>query len=412
MTRKNEHHWIFGNGAHIEFERGSDLVLHPATPYHAWEGTASISDHTSGELLFYTDGDKLWDANQVEIADGLGSHQIPYGPDFVTPAHAATIIPPFDISDVYHVFATTGLDDTNSLPNGLIHSSYSVSGSGLSINIQQVAQPSNVTSGKDTSERVAATSKGNCQGYWVVTQELHTQNMLVIEVSPSGPQLHSVQTFLEIEPNQMTGCMKFSPSGNLLAYVDGDVGEICVFDFDKTTGQLTYRSKIQGINDPNYSTAYGLEFSPNEQFIYYSTINNLFKGVWQVPVPSVDVFHANSVQIKDGASLSGFYAALQLGPDDKIYINRALEYGLSVINNPNLAGVACDYQDAVLDKNGDEVLFQNDQPFSLPYFTRRDVDCDQAQPPVCRKRFGICWPPSLEVAVYRMRQIRAELFRE
>ena len=148
-----------------------------------------------------------------------------------------------------------------------------------------------------------------------------------------------------------------------------------------------------------------MEYSPDGQLLYYTTINNLHKGIWQAQIGNSDILHSSNYQVKDGTALSGFYGALQLGPDDKIYINRALELGLSTITFPNLPGSACDFQDIVYDKNGNEIIFQNEQPFSLPYFVRRDDSCDNSAPPVCRKIFGVCWPPQVSMIRYRLDQM-------
>ena len=138
MSRPNEYHWTFGGQAHLEFQNGTTLISHSATPMVAGEGFASISHPQSGALLFYTNGTILWDANHTVIATGLGGDG--------SSTHSAIIVPPPNGSNHYHVFATNAVHG-NLVPNDLIHSSYAVTGSGSSVNVQQVTQPAGILGG-------------------------------------------------------------------------------------------------------------------------------------------------------------------------------------------------------------------------------------------------------------------------
>ena len=53
--------WYFGYNAGIDFNSGEPVALTNSGMY-TWEGCASISD-LDGNLLFYTNGKKVWNAS-------------------------------------------------------------------------------------------------------------------------------------------------------------------------------------------------------------------------------------------------------------------------------------------------------------------------------------------------------------
>lgn len=60
--------WYFGDHAGLDFNNGSPVALIDGQTYSpdgtAIEGTAAISD-SLGSLLFYTNGMKIWNKNQI-----------------------------------------------------------------------------------------------------------------------------------------------------------------------------------------------------------------------------------------------------------------------------------------------------------------------------------------------------------
>ena len=54
--------WIFGYGARVNFS-GPIPVGSSNAAINSNESTASVSDPNTGQLLFYTDGRKVWNAN-------------------------------------------------------------------------------------------------------------------------------------------------------------------------------------------------------------------------------------------------------------------------------------------------------------------------------------------------------------
>ena len=67
---KEFNHWYFGNYAGLDFTGGSP-VYDGNSLIHFMESCAAISD-TNGNLLFYTDGDTVVNANHQIMVNGTG----------------------------------------------------------------------------------------------------------------------------------------------------------------------------------------------------------------------------------------------------------------------------------------------------------------------------------------------------
>src|SRR5882672_8892581 len=133
------------------------------------------------------------------------------------------------------------------------------------------------------------------------------------------------------------GQMKISPDGSKLALVYSNTSPSVaeLYDFNNSTGVVS--------NVLNLSTdggEYGVEFSPDNSKLYISIINS--RKVFQY-----DLLAGNDSAIVDSKTLVSDTSAwplagMQLGPDGKIYIAGNYDH-LDVINDPDMAGVSCNY---------------------------------------------------------------------
>ncbi|MEB5273739.1 hypothetical protein RXR89_28615, partial [Pseudomonas aeruginosa] len=62
--------WYFGRKAGLDFMTSPPSVI-THTTLNTWEGSASAADG-AGNLLFYTDGDTIWNSQQQIMANGTG----------------------------------------------------------------------------------------------------------------------------------------------------------------------------------------------------------------------------------------------------------------------------------------------------------------------------------------------------
>ena len=72
LAQHETDNWYFGNFGGISFLNGSPGTLILGQTYTV-EGNATISDG-AGNLLFYTNGETVWNKNNLEMANGTGLH--------------------------------------------------------------------------------------------------------------------------------------------------------------------------------------------------------------------------------------------------------------------------------------------------------------------------------------------------
>ena len=68
QAQRQNNIWYFGNGAGLDFNSGKPIALKKGKLFTE-EGCASVSNQ-SGQLLFYTNGVKVWDADHTVMEGG------------------------------------------------------------------------------------------------------------------------------------------------------------------------------------------------------------------------------------------------------------------------------------------------------------------------------------------------------
>src|SRR5882672_2403661 len=70
-SQKEANTWYFGDHAGIDFNSGTPVALSNSGMYE-FEGGSTISDPSTGSVLFYSNGEKAWNANNTVMANGSG----------------------------------------------------------------------------------------------------------------------------------------------------------------------------------------------------------------------------------------------------------------------------------------------------------------------------------------------------
>ncbi|WP_299112796.1 T9SS type B sorting domain-containing protein [uncultured Winogradskyella sp.] len=373
--------WYFGDNAGISFNQDGTITALSDGQLSTDEGCTSISDG-SGNLLFYTDGITVYDRNNNVMQGGTGLKGNP------SSTQSALIVPKPQDSDTYYIFTVDTAFQNN--PDEGFHY-YEVNmllngGLGGVISETQLLQ--------NSTEKISAVLKDcNTQNIWVITlsnpsgtpvaPNSFTYNTFhAYEVTAAGVNTTAVTSPTGISIDEQRGYLKFSPNGEKLAMANIDEG-LFVYDFDVTTGMVeasptspTSLSITTVSNGAIFS--YGLEFSPNSELLYVSSYNNFFIQPANNPANNNPVNHSSSLVQFDltNANIQGsqilidqrqsYRSALQTGPDGRIFRTTSATYNiglpfLSVINNPNEIGSACDYQH-------DAIALSNNSRQGLPPF--------------------------------------------
>ena len=353
-AQKETNIWYFGNKAGLDFNSGTPMALTNSSMTHG-EGCSTVCNE-SGNLLFYTDGDTVWNKNHSIMTNGTGL----YGNSSST--QSAIIIKKPGNNALYYIFTTDAIE--NNLSRGF---NYSI------IDIEQNSGNGNVISKNNllyntVPEKVTAVVHANGMDIWIITHEWNSISFRAYLLTESG--LNSIENSTSGYPVisatgsyhgniiwDAAGQLKASPSGNKIA-VAIYFTKFELFDFDKSSGQLSNPTEIIC---PIDIRQYGIEFSPDESKIYLS------KAVSPSYLYQVDL----SKNIKEGNKGSSYllgtsigaheYGGLQTGPDGKIYVAlKSMPY-LGVIHNPNESGAACNF----IDK--DLYLANRKSVLGLPY---------------------------------------------
>lgn len=397
--------WYFGQNAGLRFNAGTGTVTAITNgQLNTLEGCTSISD-TNGNLLFYSDGRTIWNANHTPMANAseiLGTGL--KGDDSST--SSGLIVPKPQDPNFYYIFtvdephhfnsaAFPGEVDGDGVNDGLQYSLVDITLNGglgdvvdAEKNVPLITYDQTNPAEVDykCSEKITAVKADDCSSFWVITH--FVDKFYAFKVDTGGvittPVISTVGPVVPVSGYRRNalGYIKASPDGSKLAVAHfgfanitaGDAaGGVYLFDFDNDTGIV---SNSQELYSPaNNNSPYGVEFSAENRKLY-ATVGAGIQGngassIFQWDLESADI--PNSIQqIHFSSTLSA--GALQLGLDKRIYraqvsfanFNTSGNF-IGVINNPEADGGAANYDEAgvLLDINGG---FQNLSRIGLPPF--------------------------------------------
>lgn len=335
FSQSEANFWYFGDHAGVSFQTG-DPVAQTDGALSTWEGCSSIST-SEGILRFYTDGITVWNKNHQVMPHGTGLLGDP------SSSQSGIIVPKPGSSQLYYVFSIDDVDDYGGI-NGLNYTLVDMTLDGFKGDV--VTTEKNVHLTDPICEKVTAVGHSNGTDIWVITQKWKTNDFYAYKVTTSGvdpvPVISSAGIIIDggdppnVNIDVAKGYMKVSPDGTKLAKANAGLKSVEIFDFNNTTGVVS-----NGIIDNNVGgEPYGIEFSPNNNFLYVNTWkSNPGMYLYQYDLKAGDIIGSRT-QITTG--LNG---ALQLAPDNRIYASMGQngQY-LSRINQPNKAGSNCNFQ--------------------------------------------------------------------
>ena len=135
--------------------------------------------------------------------------------------------------------------------------------------------------------------------------------------------------------------MKTSPDGNKLVSLLYDEDIVDIFDFNSSAGTLSNLITLTGFS---YNVGpYGVEFSSDSSKFYVSEGAGEEIYQFNLSYTSATEITENVIEITSlsGASLG----ALQMGPDEKIYVADYNKSYLHMIHRPDGLGVLCNFEE-------------------------------------------------------------------
>ncbi len=354
--------WTFGDSCGIKFNAaGIDSFYQ--TSVNARGTCVSISDSV-GQLLFYASSAHYLSyisatTNQFGVVNKRDHQLMQNGLSIKTSLwyHEMVLVPDPGVSNQFYLF-TAGVTSTTN--PGL---RYSLIDLNQNNGLGAVTQKNVMLDPHPINDGLLAIRHGNGRDWWIIhkRREFLSDTMFSYLVTPTGiigqvPQ--KIGSLVE------SGFYRFAinPQGNLIAGVSM-YGKLELFDFDRCTGQLSNHRYIRDAPLPTADERdyfWSGEFSANGRYLYVGTANAT-AYLFQFDVLDSNIFGSRvTLDSIDVPLYPG--GELRRGPDNRIYRaiawNNGVQFNypypdsawnvynthLSVINHPDSAGPACDYQ--------------------------------------------------------------------
>ncbi|MEP7169013.1 MAG: T9SS type A sorting domain-containing protein, partial [Bacteroidota bacterium] len=313
---------------------------------------SSISD-SAGNLLFYTNGEDVWDRNHQLMPNGTGL----YGQNSST--QSCLIVKRPGWTNRYYIF-TTDIFYALLPDHGFNYSEVDMNLNGGLGDI--IGGSKNINLIPDSvAEKLCGVTHANGTDIWVLVHTLNTSVFSAYLITASGVSLSPIMSNIgmPIGIYGHYGQMKFSISGSKLALsCDSNCFELLNFN---TLNGLVNNPLV--LNSSDYHYAYGVEFSLDESKLYVSNFDLLNDSIYQYNLSAGNDSLIVASKISLGSVNSPNYVGqLQLAPDGKIYIVKS-PMKLSVINDPNIIGLNCN-----LVANGFTLVLPCENGSGLPNF--------------------------------------------
>ena len=340
--------WFFHDKNGMTFNAGSPQNI-PCPNHLTGIGTTVASDSV-GNLLFYSDGTKVFTKTHLLMENGDGL--LGWGKQ-------ACITFPQPGSKRYYYIFTVDL--------GAFGFRYSMIDMEANTGEGRVTvKNQSIIGGADATIALTATLHRNNRDVWVITrkQDLLKYTYAAYLITPSGISdpvnsdlIKSIGGGIQSEQGQV----RVSPDGRKLMDPQSESGNF--FHFDNQTGAITWICKIQNSNWQIGFQVEGIEFSPSSKYVYLSGPGNTNQTHGQFYVSQFDASANDSISFMSSQKIvgkthavgtgMGIFWMMQIGPDGKIYGSREFIPKLFTINRPDEYDTACHFQLDGFDLQGD-----------------------------------------------------------
>ena len=333
-----QHNWLFGNSSNaIRFNRGNNKAILATSPtLLGLGGSAVATDPSTGNLLFYSDGITVYDANSIKMKDLSNGPHFPLSGN-ITGNQPVVFCPvPVQVGQPTKYFVFT--NNANGSTPGTIQ--YVVVDLALPGNSFFPSPPTGAiasTIATDVNGLIANRSEGmiivphaNGRDYWLITHQngsatynstLIDPNSLLLGFTPSTP---SPNVGLTVSVANFSYNHKLK---KLAIAVQSAKDNSLIADFNPTTGAIALDRFINNTGDANAVTAstYDIQWDiKGGQYLYISRMGDAgvpadvlqydYAG-WTAGSPTVTIL--TSIYPTPGTITQSY--GLHLAPDSAIY---------------------------------------------------------------------------------------------
>lgn len=348
LAQKHDNIWLFGGGGGHQSPYNDSFGItlldfsaidfpavinrqDIAANFHATN--ASFCD-SSGSLLFYTNGERVYNKNHQVMENGNGLVANGDGWGYRVPQGA--LILPFPGQKGKFILIIVETTYIGSLVEG-----WNLFCNIIDINTNKLLEKRRLLI-QDTINygMITATKHANGRDWWFIVPKANSNVHYIGLVSPDGIKFDAVKSCAYIKRG--LGQATFSPDGSTYIRAEDnsflEPGRINIFDFDRCEGRLyNCRTKFYHGTD-NFGM--GCAVSPDSRYLYVMATYEIL----QYDLSADDIFATEKVvAIWDGTKYYNiwpvdFYLG-QLGPDGRIYVTSTnSRVSMHYINFPNRSG--------------------------------------------------------------------------
>ncbi len=348
-----------GGGTRLEFNQS--IPTTSVFPNPAGSGEITSMSDSLGKFLFFASGCEVYDSTLTLMENGDSLNSPGENFDYSCSAsynyaikRSIMALPTPSSTTKYSLFHLRmdgnilSSPDTYQHPRSFLQTDIDMSKNG---GLGTVTQKNQLISKDTFAETLTATRHANGRDWWIPVMKRPSNKIYVFRFSPEGlsePKISYFPFTLEVIPGNedywIYTVNVFSPDGSHYACNDSENGLI-ISNFDRCSGELSGTIKFFPVPNPEFYGG-GVAFSPNSRFLYVTTDQKILQfDLYASDIEGSKVL-LDTADIIVGTLPNSFYQML-LGPDDKIYVSSAGgKKVLSVINNPNEKGVACQFVEA------------------------------------------------------------------
>lgn len=344
--------WIFPDSAGIEFGSTPQGVL--SSNYYGTsgmgEGASSVCNPLNGDLLFYSNGRKCWNASGTVMPNGDSL----LGNNVASTVQGTVIIPFINDSTKFYLFSLAeqaGIIQDGDSKGSLFYSVIDMTMDSGNGDIDSTMKNIPI----DTiplSEAMIAIPGYNCD-IWLLVHEAFTAKYRAFRITAEG--IETVPVISTTNGAVMPYMPQLGPPYDQNAYIQGSLavspnreyiamntsyfavfGGLTLAKFDANTGEVS--DEIQ-IGAADITSGSSVTFSPDNSKLYTYEYNNFALNQYDISTFDSTVINASKFSVTGVADLT--YLRLY---NDTIYAaTKGLPY-ISAITSPNSAGAACAFE--------------------------------------------------------------------
>ncbi len=308
------HNWYFGAsqwGIRYNLSDNAAVQVSDQNPAFGRGGAAVATDQNTGDLLFYTDGDRVFDAGHNVMANGNGLNG---NPDF-NQAAAISPRPGPGNENQYYIFTNSG---------------------SIRYHVVDISQPGNAVAPEPplgavidknrtdtdipaTTEAMLVFKSGNSPyRYWLLVQETGTSNIHLLEILGNDIVPVDILTLPQTITITAAHFAIHPASGRIAIAPQNTNANIQIIRFNAATASLSYDRELlnTGFNDGAGQSVYDMEWSPDGTKMFISRYGDAGQpGVFY----RYDLTQTNAGP--DQVNTQTLYRSfgVQAGPDGYIY---------------------------------------------------------------------------------------------